>query len=81
MIELMDSDNWGFADVEAAVNSIPQWIENVGWQGPGVDVDRWIVMGHSNGGQGTWYSLTHHPDKILAAAPLSGYASIQSRLL
>ncbi|KAF2688755.1 alpha/beta-hydrolase [Lentithecium fluviatile CBS 122367] len=72
-----DWHNWGFADVEAAVNSIPNWINQVDWKGPGVNVNRWIVSGHSNGGQGTWYALTHRPDKILAAAPLSGYASIQ----
>lgn len=74
------SDNWGFTDVEAAINSISDWIKYVGWQGQGVDVNRWIVSGHSNGGQGTWYALTHRPDKVLAAAPVSGYASIQSKL-
>jgi pimeloyl-ACP methyl ester carboxylesterase len=73
------TDNWGFSDVEAAVNSIPYWIEHAGWKGPRVDVDRWIVTGHSNGGQGAWYALTHRPDNIVAAAPLSGYASIQSK--
>ncbi|ORY18022.1 hypothetical protein BCR34DRAFT_596592 [Clohesyomyces aquaticus] len=72
-----DWHNWGFADVEAAINSIPTWIENVSWGGPGVDVNRWVVSGHSNGGQGTWYALTHRPDRIIAAAPVSGYASIQ----
>jgi pimeloyl-ACP methyl ester carboxylesterase len=72
-----DWHNWGFADVEAAIQAIPAWIERVGWTGPGVDVDRWIVVGHSNGGQGTWYALTHRPDKIIAAATMSGYASIQ----
>ena len=45
-----DADNWGFADVEAAVNSIPTWIRNVAWHGPGVEVDRWVMTGHSNGG-------------------------------
>ena len=29
-------------------------------------------------GQGTWFLLTHHPDKIIAAAPVSGYSSIDS---
>jgi predicted esterase len=72
-----DWHNWGFSDVEAAIQAIPTWIETVGWTGPGVDTNRWIVTGHSNGGQGTWYALTHRPDKVLAAAPLSGYASIQ----
>ncbi|KAF2854976.1 hypothetical protein T440DRAFT_495630 [Plenodomus tracheiphilus IPT5] len=72
-----DWHNWGFADVEAAIDAIPAWITNVNWDGPGVDIDRWIVTGHSNGGQGTWYALSHRPDKVLAAAPISGYASIQ----
>lgn len=72
-----DWHNWGLADLEAAIEAIPSWIELMGWTGPGVDIDRWIVTGHSNGGQGTWYVLTHRPDKVLAAAPVSGYASIQ----
>jgi hypothetical protein len=29
-------------------------------------------------GQGTWYTLAHRPDKVFAAAPLSGYLSIQT---
>ncbi|KAK4963144.1 hypothetical protein LTR10_000772 [Elasticomyces elasticus] len=73
-----DWHTWGFADVEAAIAAIPKWIEQVGWEGPGVDVDRWVVMGHSNGGQGVWYALTHQPDKIIAAAALSAYSSIQN---
>ena len=72
-----DWHNWGFADVEAAINAIPSWISSGNWSGPGVDTDRWIVSGHSNGGQGTWYVATHRPDKVLAAIPVSGYASIQ----
>jgi predicted esterase len=69
---------WGLADVEAAVAAIPRWIEEVEWTGPGVDVDRWLISGHSNGGQGTWYVLTHRPDKIIAAAAVSAYSSIQN---
>ncbi|KAK5172574.1 uncharacterized protein LTR77_002694 [Saxophila tyrrhenica] len=69
---------WGLADVEAAVAAIPQWIEAVEWTGPGVDVERWFVSGHSNGGQGVWHVLTHRPDKVIAAAALSGYSSIQN---
>jgi hypothetical protein len=92
----MFTDNWGFTDVEAAVASIPAWIKHVEWKGPRVDVNQWIMTGHSNGGmwclpsyvaayllitgQGTWYGITHRPDKVLAAAPISGYASIQSML-
>ncbi|KAM0710933.1 hypothetical protein Q7P35_001671 [Cladosporium inversicolor] len=73
-----DWHTWGLADVEAAVNAIPEWIEHNSWTGPGVDTDRWLVVGHSNGGQGTWHILTHRPDKVIAAAPLSGYSSIQN---
>jgi Prolyl oligopeptidase family len=46
--------------------------------GFGVDTENWFVSGHSNGGQGTWYILLHHPDKVLAAAPVSGYLSIHT---
>lgn len=69
---------WGLADVEAAVNAIPEWIEHNTWNGPGVATDKWLVVGHSNGGQGTWHILTHRPDNVIAAAPLSGYSSIQN---
>jgi len=73
-----DWHQWGWADVEAAVSAIPAWIEAVGWDGPQVAADEWLVAGHSNGGQGIWYALTHKPDNIIAAAPISGYLSIQS---
>jgi predicted esterase len=73
-----DWHNWGFADVEAAVHAVHTWIDHTSWSGPGVDTDRWLMVGHSNGGQGVWYGLLHRPDKIIAAAPLSGYSSIQN---
>ncbi|KAI6816122.1 alpha/beta-hydrolase [Hortaea werneckii] len=76
-----DWHTWGFADVEAAIAAITEWIEQVGWSGPGVDTGRWLVSGHSNGGQGAWYALTHRPDKLMAAAPVSGYSSIQNYVL
>jgi predicted esterase len=73
-----DWHNWGFADVEAAVNAIPDWIEATEWRGVGVNIEKWFVSGHSNGGQGTWYTLFHHPDRVFAAAPVSGYLSIHT---
>lgn len=72
-----DWHQWGFADVEAAVAMIGDWIERLDWRGPAADLNKWLVAGHSNGGQGVWHALTHRPDKIFAAAPLSGYSSIQ----
>ncbi|KAF7725436.1 hypothetical protein EC973_009610 [Apophysomyces ossiformis] len=41
------------------------------------DPDRLIYIGHSNGGQGTWYLGTHFPDKAIAAVPAAGYIKIQ----
>lgn len=73
-----DWHNWGFPDVQAAVDAIPAWIGHNSWNGAGVDTNRWLVTGHSNGGQGAWYILTHRPDEVMAAAPLSGYTSIQN---
>ncbi|KAF9883033.1 hypothetical protein FE257_004316 [Aspergillus nanangensis] len=73
-----DWHNWGFGDIQAAVDAIPRWAEKVGWQGSHASLNDWIVVGHSNGGQGTWYISTHYPDKVRAAAPVSGYSSIEN---
>lgn len=68
---------WGFADVQAAIKNIPAWIDAMQWDSHGVNIDKWFVGGHSNGGQGTWYTMLHWPDKVFAASPISGYLSIQ----
>ncbi|KAK6341052.1 hypothetical protein TWF696_009361 [Orbilia brochopaga] len=67
---------WGMADVEAAIAAIPDWMDHVEWDGPGVDLNRWFVSGHSNGGQGAWYTLIHRNDKVIGGSPISGYLSI-----
>lgn len=41
---------WGFADLEAGINAIPEWMEQVGWKRQGVNLDKWVISGHSNGG-------------------------------
>lgn len=46
-----DWHHWGWADVEAAVAAISAWIDLMSWSGPSVDESRWLVAGHSNGGQ------------------------------
>lgn len=69
---------WGFGDVSSAVSAIPEWIRNMNWNGPGVDIEGWVVTGHSNGGQGAWFISTHQPDKVVATAAVSGYSSIQN---
>lgn len=73
-----DWHTWGSVDVEAAIATIPDWIDRHHWKGPAANIQRWVVSGHSNGGQGTWYTLLHRPDKVFAAAPISGYSSIQN---
>lgn len=73
-----DWHGWALADVNAAVSAIPGWIKNMGWTGPGVDINKWIVTGHSNGGQGSWFISSHHPDRVVATAAVSGYSSIQN---
>jgi len=71
-----DWHTWGFADIRAAIGSIPSWIKTMQWDGIGVDTDHWLVSGHSNGGQGTTYIMTHWPDNVIGSAPVSGYLSI-----
>ena len=73
-----DWHTWGFADVEGALSAIPSWIETLSWTGPAASLNSLYVVGHSNGGQGAWFALTHLSDKIEGAAPVSGYSSIQS---
>ncbi|KAL5335239.1 hypothetical protein BJX70DRAFT_401747 [Aspergillus crustosus] len=69
---------WGVADIKAAIESISLWMEAVGWAGPGILAEDWLVVGHSNGGQGVWFLTTHYPDNIIAAVPVSGYSSIEN---
>ena len=74
---LILQDTWGFADIEGAIAALPSWIQLMSWTGPLPSHDI-AFIGHSNGGQGTWFALTHKPDMVRAAAPVSGYLSIQS---
>ncbi|TCD68231.1 hypothetical protein EIP91_011300 [Steccherinum ochraceum] len=39
---------------------------------------RVLLIGHSNGGQGTWYAAGRFPDKIIGAIPAAGYIKSQS---
>lgn len=43
-------DVWGYADVQAAIAAIPVWIDATAWSGPGVNANRVLLSGHSNGG-------------------------------
>ncbi|KAI9446617.1 hypothetical protein H4582DRAFT_2069921 [Lactarius indigo] len=37
-----------------------------------------VVIGHSNGGQGTWYNAARHPDRVAAIIPAAGYIKAQA---
>jgi len=49
--KLSYADTWGFPDVISAIRNIPAWMEIQQWKGLGVDVSKWLVIGHSNGGE------------------------------
>ncbi|KAI9718623.1 MAG: hypothetical protein M1828_006631 [Chrysothrix sp. TS-e1954] len=72
-----DWHDWALRDVESAISALPRWIDRLGWTGLGVEAAKWLVCGHSNGGQGVLYFVSHRPDNIIAAAQVSGYSSIQ----
>jgi len=38
-----------------------------------IDMSRLYLTGFSQGGMGTWNFIRHHPNKLAAAAPLSGF--------
>lgn len=38
-------------DVEAGIKALLEWIKIAEWKGPQVDIDKWLVSGHSNGGE------------------------------
>ncbi|KAK6534290.1 hypothetical protein TWF281_005618 [Arthrobotrys megalospora] len=72
-----DWHTWGLADVDSAVAAIPEWMANIEWRGRKADLVQWFCAGHSNGGQGSWYTLIHRNDKAIGGSPISGYLSIQ----
>ncbi|KAI1615374.1 hypothetical protein EDD36DRAFT_187732 [Exophiala viscosa] len=73
-----DWHTWGFADAQAALSGLQEWINTTKWSGPELISDKILVAGHSNGGQGTWYFATHQPDMLLGAAAASPYSSIEN---
>ncbi|CAB4492540.1 hypothetical protein RhiirA1_538356 [Rhizophagus irregularis] len=41
------------------------------------DSNKLFISGHSNGGQGAWYFISHYPDLVIASTPAAGYVKIQ----
>ncbi|KAF8502452.1 hypothetical protein JB92DRAFT_2740590 [Gautieria morchelliformis] len=67
------SDAWGsLAALIRLLTTKDQWAE---WKIS--DSSRVVIMGHSNGGQGTWYLASRYPDRVLAAIPAAAYIKSQ----
>ncbi|KAI0306728.1 hypothetical protein B0F90DRAFT_1814573 [Multifurca ochricompacta] len=50
------------------------------WQAWTIKPERVVIIGHSNGGQGTWYNAARHPDRVVhvAVIPAAGYIKAQA---
>ncbi|KAJ8699615.1 hypothetical protein PTI98_002711 [Pleurotus ostreatus] len=67
-------DAWGSLD---ALVSIAE--ANLAWKDWRLPINpSAVILGHSNGGQGTWYLASRYPDRVLAAVPMAGYIKSQA---
>lgn len=71
----------GLADVEAAITALPMWLEKHYWKGPTVNVDQWLVVGHSNGGQSLIAILAGKTNKSNGKEPGTRLRIIQTSQL
>ena len=37
------------------------------WKAWAISPEKVVLIGHSNGGQGTWYNAARHPDRVVAS--------------
>lgn len=52
-----DWHHWAWLDTKAALQSSSDWKDVTQYEGPGPDIKDLLVVGHSNGGQGTYCKL------------------------
>ncbi|KAF8976537.1 hypothetical protein BGZ46_008181 [Entomortierella lignicola] len=77
--------DWHGASIKNVLNAIQSLADNLpgvpsdlkGIPGIRPDLEKLFMAGHSNGGQGAWYFVTHFPDKAIAATPAAGYVNIR----
>lgn len=52
------------AEAWATVDALQEILRkrNSSWS---VDIKKVLIMGHSNGGQGAWYTASRHPDRVI----------------
>ncbi|PWN23594.1 hypothetical protein BCV69DRAFT_279525 [Microstroma glucosiphilum] len=71
---------WGLDWQQASFHSWRNVLFDQEWYRPLTDTrpsDRYFLIGHSNGGQGTWYGLTHLSDRFVGGVVAAGYMSLQ----
>ncbi|CAG8432933.1 6079_t:CDS:10 [Diversispora eburnea] len=78
---------WGYDWHGPSLKNIQKAIEYFVTYMPGVPVnkkleilpnpDKLFISGHSNGGQGAWFFMSHFPESIIAGMPAAGFSKIQ----
>ncbi|KAN0124017.1 hypothetical protein V8E52_002507, partial [Russula decolorans] len=48
------------------------------WKAWAFAPEKVIIIGHSNGGQGTWYNAARYPDRVVAMIPAAGFIKAQA---
>ncbi|KAI0273854.1 hypothetical protein BC834DRAFT_815835 [Gloeopeniophorella convolvens] len=48
------------------------------WNDWMISQEKVVIIGHSNGGQGTWHNAARYPDRVLAVVPAAGYIKAQA---
>jgi len=64
---------WSALEALASITHKPEW-EGLKF----AKNTKVVVVGHSNGGQGTWYLASRFPDRVIGAIPAAGYIKAQS---
>ncbi|KAI0005870.1 hypothetical protein BJV74DRAFT_761059, partial [Russula compacta] len=66
-------DTWGTVSALTSIlGTCPKW---KAWA---ITPEKVVIIGHSNGGQGTWYIAARHPDRVIAIIPAAGFIKAQA---
>jgi pimeloyl-ACP methyl ester carboxylesterase len=55
-------DAWGTVSAFASILEMSSE-----WKPWAITPEKVVIIGHSNGGQGTWYHAARHPDRVVAS--------------
>lgn len=66
-------------DAWASVSALTTILETSSrWKAWTFAPEKVIIIGHSNGGQGTWYNAARYPDRVVAMIPAAGFIKAQA---